>query len=130
MLDRVLPTWLRPGATPHAALARALDRLGRGGSVADTADEVGWSARRLQQLMTRETGMAPKAYARVARFDRARRSLPGATSLARLAADLGYADQSHLSREFVAHAGLSPTAWLAAEGFRIVHDDLLLIPAR
>ena len=48
------------------------------------------------------------------RFDRARRMIPfsdGAT----VAATCGYADQSHLVREFVAFTGLPPNAWLAAE---------------
>lgn len=126
VLDRVLPSWLHDAKQAPAALAGAVRHLGRGAPVARTAHEVGFSSRRLQQLMVQETGLTPKAYAQVARFDRARRLLPDATGLARLANDLGYADQSHLTREFTAHAGLAPTAWLAAEGFRIVHDDLLL----
>lgn len=125
VLDRVLPTWLIPAST-QAPLQHAVQALGRGASVARTAHETGWSARRLQQLMVAETGLSPKACARVARFDRTRRLLPFARSISALACDLGYADQSHLTREFTAHAGLAPTAWLRAEGFRNVHDDPLL----
>jgi AraC-like DNA-binding protein len=36
-------------------------------------------------------------------------------NLAGLAADFGYADQSHLDREFTALAGCPPSAWLAEE---------------
>ena len=34
---------------------------------------------------------------------------------ATVAATCGYADQSHLVRDFVDFTGLSPSAWLAAE---------------
>ncbi len=125
LLDRLLLGWIQDVPPPLPSMTKAVQALGRGSPVGRTADELGLSARRLQQLMVTETGLAPKAYARVARFDRARRLLPHARSLAGLAHDLGYADQSHLTREFTAHAGLAPTAWLAAEGFRNVHDDLL-----
>jgi AraC-like DNA-binding protein len=57
----------------------------------------------------------------MARFDRtrrrlARRAAAGAPlGLADLAADAGYADQAHLTREFSSLAGLSPTRWIAEE---------------
>ena len=35
--------------------------------------------------------------------------------LARLAAECGFADQSHLDREFRAFAGTSPSGWIAEE---------------
>ena len=35
--------------------------------------------------------------------------------LAQLAAGCGYADQSHLDRDFREHLGTSPTGWLAEE---------------
>jgi AraC-like DNA-binding protein len=60
-------------------------------------------------------GLRPKEAARVARFDRARRQLTPATRLADLAAAHGFADQSHLVREFHAFAGCTPTGWLAGE---------------
>src|SRR4029077_17747240 len=76
-----------------------------------------------------EIGLAPKAAARVIRFDRARnllvRRLDGATAhgatadrgypLAGPAADCGYFDQAHLAREFRALAGCPPSQWLAEE---------------
>ncbi|MEY9847967.1 AraC-like DNA-binding protein [Streptacidiphilus sp. BW17] len=82
------------------------------------AAEVGWSARHLQSRFVAEFGLSPKAAARVVRFDLARRLLatrPDRPDLAGLAADCGYADQSHLDREFAALAGCSPSAWLAEE---------------
>ncbi len=43
--------------------------------IADLAEELGWSARRLSGRFTAEFGLTPKAAARVIRFDRARRRL-------------------------------------------------------
>jgi transcriptional regulator GlxA family with amidase domain len=82
--------------------------------VADVAREVGWSERHLAARFRTEIGLTPKAAARVIRFDRARRLVPRHTGAA-VAAVCGYADQSHLVRDFVAFTGLGPRAWLAAE---------------
>ncbi|WP_416952833.1 helix-turn-helix domain-containing protein [Nocardioides sp. T5] len=88
-------------------------------AVADVADTVGYSRRRLTQLLTAETGHGPKTLQRLARFDTARREVVAAaaagSSLAQVAARTGYYDQSHLARDFHEFAGLGPSAWLAAE---------------
>jgi AraC-like DNA-binding protein len=88
-------------------------------AVADVADSVGYSRRRLTQLLTAETGHGPKTLQRLARFDTARREVVAAasagSSLAQVAARTGYYDQSHLVRDFHEFAGLGPSAWLAAE---------------
>jgi AraC-like DNA-binding protein len=75
----------------------------------------GASHRRFIQLFRDAVGLAPKRFRRVTRFQRALDSLRIAPEggLASLALDLGYADQAHLTREFRAMAGLSPTAWRA-----------------
>jgi AraC-like DNA-binding protein len=46
---------------------------------------------------------------------------PGRVDLAAVAADTGYCDQAHLTREFVRFAGVPPRAWLAEE-FRNIQD--------
>jgi AraC-like DNA-binding protein len=82
--------------------------------VADVARAVGWSERHLAARFRTEIGLTPKSSARVIRFDRARRMIPfrgGAV----VAATCGYADQSHLVRDFIDFTGLAPSAWLAAE---------------
>ena len=82
------------------------------------AADTGFGERHLRNRFRAEIGLAPKAAARVIRFDLARRRLaarPGMLDLARLAADCGYADQSHLDREFAALASCTPSAWLAQE---------------
>ena len=92
-----------------------------GASVRAVADDVGWSDRHLGQRFRTEFGVPPKVAARMARFDRARRLIArragsGAPlGLAGIAADGGYADQAHLTREFRALAGTTPTGWIAEE---------------
>ena len=125
--------------TPDIAEAwRLLLRSGGQVRAADLADHVGWSPRYLQRRLLAETGLTPKAAARVTRFDRARRILQrqasggaaaggtaagGAATLADIAAGCGYYDQAHLAREFRALAGCPPAAWLADE-FRNVQSNV------
>jgi transcriptional regulator GlxA family with amidase domain len=89
--------------------------------VEDVACRVGWSARHLGEQFRAEISLTPKAAARVARFDRARRSLArrvtdgGSPDLATLALASGYYDQAHLTREWRSLSGLPPSRWIAAE---------------
>jgi len=106
------------GARPE--IGRALARLTRGVGVAEVADEVGYSRRHLGSLLRAEVGLTPKEYQRVARFERSRALLiaaaaDGKVSLADVAARAGYADQAHLTREWVRLAGCPPTTWMAEE---------------
>ena len=60
-------------------------------------------------------GCAVGEYARRLRVDRAAREIVGGTdSLATIAARAGFADQSHFSRVFRRHTGLSPAAYRRA----------------
>ena len=109
------------GAEVSRAWCRLMSAGGRG-SVSALADETGWSDRHLRGRFRDETGLTPKAAARVIRFDRARRLLQhraaagtGLPPLADLSADCGYYDQAHLAREFRELAGCAPSAWLAEE---------------
>jgi len=112
----------RPLIAPEVARAwRTLLATGGAVSVADLAEETGWSARHLDNRFRAEIGLPPKAAARVIRFDRARRMLTrrvsdgGPPALADLAVAGGYYDQAHLAREFRDLAGCPPTHWLAEE---------------
>ncbi len=115
VLDAMLGALLRddPGPAQISYAFRAL--LRRDVPIAALADEVGWSGRHLTARFHAELGVRPKEAARVARFDRARRSIRPGLRLADVAAAHGYADQSHLVRDFQAFAGCSPTRWLADE---------------
>ncbi|MFJ6672022.1 helix-turn-helix domain-containing protein [Actinosynnema sp. NPDC091369] len=95
-------------------LVHAAARLLRAHGVAETARALSVSERHLRTLFTRAVGLSPKQFARV---DRVRRVVArGARGgWARLAAELGYYDQAHLSREFRATMGVPPGAYLAGD---------------
>ena len=117
LLDVGLGRLVDPARRPPAEVCHAwqLLRASQGTArVADVAQAVGWSERHLAARFRTEIGLTPKAAARVIRFDRARRMLPRVPG-AVVAATCGYADQSHLVRDFVDFTGLAPRAWLAAE---------------
>lgn len=83
------------------------------------ADEVGWSRKRLWSRFGAQVGMTPKRATQLVRFDRAAHLLAAGESPATVAADSGYADQSHLHRDAAAFTGLTPTAVAAAPWLRV-----------
>lgn len=101
----------------HPAVAQSLAPLGLGTlQVRDLAMRSGYSHRRFIDLFRGATGLAPKAYARVHRLGRVLDLAAANTGLgwADIAGEAGFADQSHLTREFGEIAGLSPQAWRRA----------------
>lgn len=104
-----------PGPKPE--LRRALGLLASGRTVSAAADEVGYSRRHLGTLLRGEVGVTPKQFARLARFQRSRDHLVARARapLAEVAAECGYADQAHLTREWTELAGCPPTTWLREE---------------
>jgi AraC-like DNA-binding protein len=106
-----------PAVRPDVVWAwRRLVASGGSVSVSALAAELGCSRRHLTGRFSEELGLAPKPFARVLRFGRAMRALldGGSEGLAAVAAACGYADQSHLNREFRSLAGATPTAVLRA----------------
>ena len=106
----------RAAAAPPTDVLWALEQIwNRRGLVriAALAQEIGCSRKSLTERFSREFGMAPKPFARVMRFARAVRLLRSGriTNGAELSATCGYADQSHLSRDFRAFAGAPPAAF-------------------
>ncbi|WP_327148484.1 AraC family transcriptional regulator [Nocardia sp. NBC_01329] len=78
------------------------------------AAETGWSRKRLWSRFGSQIGLTPKRAAQLVRFDHAAHRLAAGHSAALVAADSGYADQSHLNRDMVAFAGITPRAMAAA----------------
>ncbi len=86
--------------------------------VTDLADAEGMSVRGLQRLFSAYVGVSPKWCILRYRIHEAL-ELAGTrqdVDWAGLAADLGYADQAHLVRDFTATVGVSPTAYAQAAG--------------
>jgi AraC-like DNA-binding protein len=126
-----------PGLSPEVAwLRRQLEASKGRARVEPLMDETGWSRRHVTARFRRQLGVAPKAYARLLRFDHASELL-GALSPGRTLADVamaaGYYDQSHLTRDFVALAGMTPAVYAADATFapevRFVQDAEPAAPA-
>ena len=82
----------------------------------DLARASGLGLRTLQRLVREQLGLTPKWLIRRYRMQEAAAALaaPGAPALADLAADLGFADQAHLTREFRAVIGETPRRYALA----------------
>jgi AraC-like DNA-binding protein len=136
LLDRALGARLAGAArcvqlTPEVAwLKRQLAATGGRAQVEPLMDETGWSRRVVTERFRNQVGVSPKSYARVLRFNRAVAMLKGEgprPTLADVAIECGYYDQSHFNRDFAALAGCSPAVYLAEveadPGVRFVQDD-------
>jgi AraC-like DNA-binding protein len=76
------------------------------------ADDLGLSERQLHRRCLVAFGYGPKTVQRVLRFQAALRDARAGRRLADVAADAGYADQAHMSREVRDLAGVPITALL------------------
>jgi AraC-like DNA-binding protein len=109
------------GVDPEVALAWGRIVTSRGRVRVDQlAAEVGWSRKRLWTRFRSQIGLTPKPAAQLVRFDHAAHRLAAGHGPAFVAAESGYADQSHLHRDVMAFAGVTPTAvavapWLAVD---------------
>jgi AraC-like DNA-binding protein len=111
LLDRAPPPPRPDVERAWALLCASGGRIG----VEALARALGCSRRHLAKRFGEDVGVPPKVAARLIRFEAARSRL-GTVPLAHLAAEHGYADQSHLSREFRTLGGVPPTE------FPIVQD--------
>jgi AraC-like DNA-binding protein len=112
LLERAVGARIQGGGPDPLVLA-ATRRLGFPGSRVDQlAEALGISDRQLRRRFHEAVGYGPKTLDRVLRFRRlvaqAGAVAAGETDLARVAADLGYADQAHMSRDCVELSGLPP----------------------
>jgi AraC-like DNA-binding protein len=77
------------------------------------AAEVGWSRRHFAARFRQQVGLTPKSAAQLLRFSRALSMLSGSRPISEVAAEAGYADHSHLVREFRRLTGSTPSQLLA-----------------
>jgi AraC-like DNA-binding protein len=123
IVDAALARRYETGRAVDAEVAFAWERMAttRGQVRVDQlAAEAGWSRKRLWSRFRSQIGLTPKRAAQLVRFDHAVHRLAAGHSAARVAAESGYVDQSHLYRDVMAFAALTPTAvavapWLAVD---------------
>lgn len=99
--------------SPHPSLVAATESIMRAHGalrISALARDLAISRRQLERLFTLHVGVGPKEFASLARFDWAAKAATTGASWSMLAYEAGYADQSHLIRDFQARVGLSPTA--------------------
>jgi AraC-like DNA-binding protein len=98
------------------------------GRIEDLARLLDVGARRLHRRLASAVGYGPKTFQRIVRMQRAltlacRRPRFGA-SLAMIAAEAGFADQAHMSRELRALTGRSPAVLLSGTSSTLELSDL------
>jgi len=80
--------------------------------ITSIAERLGWSRKHLARQFASEVGLGPKSVSRIARLNSAIDAWrTGQAGWAGIAADCGYADQAHMTREFQELAGAAPAAW-------------------
>ncbi|MFB9319425.1 helix-turn-helix transcriptional regulator [Cryptosporangium minutisporangium] len=126
-LDAEFTARLRAVRTPPDRIVdRAWLRLQRPAGrapIGALAAELGVSRRYLELEFRRRIGLSPKTVARVARLQRALAALAGPEATLGAATAVGYADQSHLSRETRALVDATP-----GELFAFVQDTVRAAP--
>jgi AraC-like DNA-binding protein len=105
----------RPDAILASNATALIERAHGTLSVAALVSALGVGERRLQRAFDDAVGIGPKQVSKVTRFRVAARKVNAdrVESLSRIAAESGYADQAHLTRDFVALAGITPTEFRA-----------------
>ena len=119
LTEQFLRDRVRRGPLPDPAVVSAYRELAfcHGDMrVAAVAQRLGWSRKHLSQRFQEEVGVPPKALARLFRFNRllALAKESAGADWAGLAAECGFSDQAHLTREFAELGGTTPGRWLAA----------------
>jgi AraC-like DNA-binding protein len=120
---QALGAWLEARATARRSHSRAALRAGRAAmrlcaqphaAIETLADEQHVSRRQLERDFAHWIGTSPRHLAQVARVQAVSRRAQSGASLADIAADVGFADQAHMSRVVRDLTGLTPRAFVQA----------------
>lgn len=83
-------------------------------NIENVASRNGITSRYLQKLFLQYTGLTPKLYSKINRFQNSLKLVSKKdTSLTSIAYDCGYFDQSHFIREFKSFTGFTPSDYLS-----------------
>ena len=131
ILERVLTSRLAKVWTLHPAVSFAIASLGRSTGdvrVRSVADRVGLSSRRFIELFCNQTGLTPKAFQRVRRFQQVLRTLHARShseeNWASLALNSGYYDQAHFIHDFKIFSGMTPGEYVTVATPHLNHIPL------
>lgn len=113
ILESVLTARLPRERSLHPAIASVINKMNSLASIEAAVQRSGLSHRHFIAHFRRAAGLAPKTYWRILRFQRALQSLGQrkALPLALLAAEMGYSDQAHFNRDFLAFTGVTPMTY-------------------
>jgi AraC-like DNA-binding protein len=117
LVERLLLERIDTAARPDPFVVEAVARLESSEGrlrIGRLASDLNVSRRHLTTRFRAQIGLPPKTFARLLRFESVRRQMGDRPqSWADLAARCGYADQSHLNREFRELGGTTPAGFLA-----------------
>jgi AraC-like DNA-binding protein len=84
-------------------------------TTSELSRRTGYSSRYVELAFSQHVGLAPKRLSRLVRFSRAVGAIPQdrRPDWARIAADCGFFDQAHFSKEFRLFAGVPPSSYAA-----------------
>ncbi|MDQ4081323.1 MAG: helix-turn-helix domain-containing protein [Actinomycetota bacterium] len=125
LVESFLVARLADAPRGQPAVAYAWSRLVQSGGrlqIGALAAEVGCSRKHLAQQFRDQVGLAPKAAARLVRFNEALRLMRRGLSGAEVAVRCGYSDQAHFVKEFRSFSSSTPTALARAEEVRFLQD--------
>ncbi|MEH6835675.1 MULTISPECIES: AraC family transcriptional regulator [Falsihalocynthiibacter] len=110
-----------PSRVTQHALQRVNDNLESPPTLEEIAVIMSMSRTGALRRFKRETGTTPHEYAMQLRLRQARRALASGNNPASVAAELGFADQSHMTRAFSRQFGVPPGKYQSSMG-NIVQD--------
>ena len=131
ILERALASRFNPSSTLHPAVVYAVAQLGNPADnirVGDITDHIGMSSRRFSELFRYQTGLTPKSFHRVRRFQQVLQALhkrvPADGDLTAVAYHCGYYDQAHFIHDFRLFSGMTPGEYLAVATPHLNHVPL------
>jgi AraC-like DNA-binding protein len=128
LLVQMLLTKLTRASDLHPAVNHATVQLDKPGDlrVETIADQIGFSSRHFKDLFQRQTGLTPKAFQRVRRFQHALRTLHTTriANSADLAVACGYYDQAHFIHDFKRFSGVTPGEYASMAATHLNHLPL------